>query len=243
MRNENKVIALLGDGTTPIFFVKGFCGVESLALAVELFKPDPAALRRSLSHSMGGVAISERVYELLLEEKGQESDRLDQNESCLESLSEAENIESLAKLGEDLIYEALRSVSRLAGVGTEVSALITEKTSTGVAKQSLAGNETLAMLTLLAFAAREYSRDRKLSVKIKKFEDRIAISASFETEDKNLSPFLAYISDIASNVGIIHSIAHKDGALKCDILPYIRDISLTGVKAPDEIISTLFQLG
>jgi len=242
--DKNKIIAVTGNGErdiAAILFVKDFCGIQSLGMAIEIFKCAPAVLKRSLSFFEGELTVSERVRELVWMER-EDLDASDLPAEYSDTLSEVCALEALATFAESSIYDVVCAAGSIAGINTDVGLSELPDEKMNVARQPVAGRETLAILSIMAMAAREYSTTRSLSVAVKCFEFGIAVKASFEMEQKDLVGFDDHISDIASSSEMILSARQTENRFECDFLPYIRDVGLVGVKAPREIIEQLFYL-
>ena len=161
----------------------------------------------------------------------------------LDSVGEAKLLSEIAPYCETDIYEALQSISRLAGVRIEVSEAGEGVKRVGIAKQHFAGSEVLGILTILALAAREEARDRSLSLQINRYKEGITLCASFITDKADFTRLTRYLDDLADLVGVIHATDMVGDRFRYHILPYIQDVSLIGVKAPDDMILDLCFLG
>ena len=242
-RSRDKLTVVMGkrdEKRIPILLLRGFCGVEGLGLAIEMPKADSVALRRSVAQFSGGVSVSDGIRDMIEESFGATSLR-----DCeyLDSLGAADKLCEHASFAELSLYDGILEISRLVGVKIEISESYDKENSLGVARQSFAGKELFAMLTIMALSAREDSRDRTLSVKIKHFEDAATVSASFVSDGKELDKVRRYLSDIAEDVGMIHSVALVGDRLKCDLVPYVHDIALVGGKAPSGMAVELYYFG
>lgn len=240
---DNKIIAVMGrDERTVILFVKDFCGVQSLCLAIEIFKCPSAVLKSSLARAVDNIAISDRVCELIQLREVDFYEKI-ATEDYLDSLVEAILLESFADFVENTIPDIVCAAGRLAGIETDVSVAELSNEDMGVARQPVAGKESLAILAILAMSAREYSATRSLSVTVKRFEFGIAVKASFERGQDGIGDLAEHLSDIASSVEMILSANLTENGFECNFLPYVRDVGLVGVKAPREITQQLFYFG
>lgn len=240
---REKLTVVMGkrdEKSVPILFLRGFCAVEGLGLAIEMLDPDPVVLRRSILGFSGGISVSDSVREMIEESFGARSTR---NCEYLDSLGAAERLCEHARFCDLSLYDGILEISHLAGVEVEISESEDRENRLGVARQRLAGNELLSMLAITALAARENSPDRSLSVKIKHCEDAATVCCSFLSGGNDLDNIKRYLTDIAEDVGMIHSVTAVGDRLKCEVLPYVCDVSLVGVKAPDGMAVKLYYFG
>ena len=238
---KKKLFAVMGmrDGNAvPLLFVKGFCGVETLGLAIEMLECNPIRLHRSL-FCFGGTAISDLVLEQIENIFELQAQHKDKSE-YLDSVCEAEALEELAPFSRLSTYEMLQTISKLVGVRIEVSEALGDYEKLGIVGQHFAGSELVGTLVILALSAREYAKDRTLSVNVQRFSDGITVSSSFIAEGNDLSRLRGFISDVADAVGIIHSTAMVGDTFRYEVLPYIPEVSFLGVKVPDYIADEIF---
>jgi len=239
-RNDNKLVVVMGrcnEKSVPIIFLCGFCGVAGLGLVIEMLEPDPVMLRCAIAGFSGGVSVSDSVREMI---EASFNKRFPSGSDYLDSIAAADKLREYAGFGEFSLYDAILEIAHLVVVRIEMSSSQDTDVRLGVAMESFAGKELLAMLSIMAFLAREFGKDRSLSVKIKRYSDGITVSSSLITECKDLDGIKHYISDIAEGVGMICSVATVGEALKCDVVPYVHDVALVGGKAPGGMAVQLF---
>ncbi|MBR3879564.1 MAG: hypothetical protein IKJ24_05530 [Clostridia bacterium] len=243
--NRNRLICVMGErdeNPVPVILVNSLCGAETLGLVVELLEYDPSMLRRSILNFGGYAAVSNAICEIIEGdfEFGTYDDSVLQ---YLDSVGQAKLLSEIAPFCEKDIYEALQAISRFAGVRIEVSEAGDGACEVGIAKRHFAGSEVLGMLTILALSAREHAKDRTLSVRINRFEEGMTLSVSFVTEKTDFTRLGQYLDDLADLVGVIHATDMVGETFRYRILPYVEDVSLLGVKAPDDLIVDLCFLG
>ena len=226
----------------PLLFIKGFCGVEALGLVIELPNSDPSALRSDIIRFSRGTSISPRVFDMINIGFSQKLSKRKKKE-YFNSLESAELMHVLANFAKNSLFEAMREISRFTGVRIEISRTHIKNPRYGFAKQKFAGNECIGILFMMALFARDHSNNRTLSVHMTTMERTMKVSVSFEPDGSDLSVIQRYITENADCVSMIHSSTHEDGVFTFEFWPYVKDVSLIGLKAPDEITKTMFRLG
>ena len=217
----------------PLLIVRGFCGVETLGLAVEMLECDPIRLHRSL-FCFGGRAISDLVFKEI-ENIFELQARRRVESPYLDSVCEAEKLEELAPFIKVSMYEAVQIISRLAGARIEVGETEEGPEVLRIAKQRFAGNELLGTLVIMALAAREHANNRILSVNIQRYDDGVIVESFFKKDNGDIAELGTLISNVSDAVGIIHSTKEYEDEFRYVMLPYIKEVSLLGVKANNEI--------
>ena len=243
---DKKLIAVVEarDGErVPIFFLRGFCGVAALGLAIEPLDCSPTTLCRYLFGFRGEVAISHEISAMVQAAFDAMMYGETEQRQYVNAVREAKSLCGIAPFVETALYDALTSVSLLTGTRIELSRSTDNQGKDGIAKPRFAGNEILAMLTIMALSARESSDDRTLYVETGFVDNMMRIEARFNTDKTDLEELCKDLSDIAEGIGMIHSKIKTDGAVRLCALPYVRDVSLVGLKAPDEIARARFYLG
>ena len=226
----------------PIILINRFCGAEILGLVVEILSDEPRVLRGALMQ-YEAVAASERVLEKL--EEGFNSISAERKiGEFLNSVDEAENLKELAKHGIPSMYDALDTISRLVGVRIEVHQSVQGSVGfAGVPGYRVAASELFAIITILALAARENAPDRVLYVDIDRCDEAVSLSVTFDTGGKNFDAICEHIDYIADCANMIYVTSVRDGKLRCDLWPYVVDVSLVGLKNPDELMLAMFYSG
>ena len=226
----------------PLLLVKSFCGVEALGLVIELSGVEPSALRSILFGSKRGTSISPRVLEMINTGFSQRL-RKPKAKDYFNTLESAELLCELADFAGDSLFEAMREITRMTGTRIEIRRTHLSYPLYGFVKQRLAGNECVGILFMMALFARDHSKDRTLSVHMTTMERTMKLTVSFLTDGSDVSVIKRYTTENADCVSMIHSTACEDGVYKFEFWPYVKDVSLIGLKAPDEITKKMFRLG
>ena len=142
------------------------------------------------------------------------------------------------------MYEGIETISRLVGVRIEVHQTAQGSVGfAGVSGYRVATNELFAIITILALAARENAPDRTLYVDIDRCDEAVTLSVSFDTGGAEFDALCEHIYYIADGVNMIYSTSVTDGKLRCNLWPYVIDVSLVGLKNPDDLLLARFYDG
>lgn len=227
----------------PLIFLRGFCGVEALGLVIELPHYDPSRLRSMLFNFKRGTSISPRVMDVMKVEFSPRLRKVQKKTEYFDTLGSLELLGELADFAKISLFEAMQEITRITGVKIEVRRTHVSNPMYGFIKQRLAGNESVAILFMMALFARDHSRDRALTVHMTTMERTMKLTVSFLCHDSDLSVIKRYTTENADCVSMIHSTTCEDGVYTFEFWPYVKDVSLVGLKSPDRMVKTMFKLG
>ncbi len=214
-------------------FIKRLCGIELLALAIELHDTD--AMYEYIFAFDGKLEFSDRARKMLSDKP---------SGSCgggyFNSLLAAKELTRLAQCHDGAICESARVVAALAGVRLDIEVSDHCLDDDGAVSVELSGGACSAALLMILLAAREHSRTRTLSLQLAELFCGPCLRAVYQPLLGCDRGYTEYLDRIFQSVGVRIALDDKSKDPQFYIFPYAFDLGLWGIKDMIRLINERF---